>query len=419
MAHDPRPRLLILTHRRPNPPDRGDRIRSHAWLTGLSPRFHTSLAYADTAEPSKEDQYFIDQHTQRCAHARITDARAQRHASCALLTGRAATPAAFFDRKLRRTLDRWDREQPFHAVLTFCTGMARYTQRLLAARKARDERPPIHVLDLVDVDSRKWARDAADTSLPFHKRWVAKIESQRLVPYEAGRRAPLDHLVVTSPHEANLYKEHIRGVRGDLNPIPIDNGVDLARFPQAPPVASLSPEARQTFLFTGVLDYPPNTRAVERFAKHILPKIQDKYPAARFRIVGRNPPETWKQHESLSGGRGVDLIGPVDNVAHEHHHAAISAAPLDYAPGVQNKVLEAMAVGRAVVCSAGAAQGLDAQPNQHLLTADSDDEFATACIKLLDAPEQSQALGQAARARIAERYDWRTRVDRLAELLTP
>ncbi|MEM7682664.1 MAG: glycosyltransferase [Planctomycetota bacterium] len=423
------PRLLLLTHRRPTPPDRGDRIRSHAWLTGLSQYFEISLACADAVKPSLEDQQVLDRHTARHAHARIDPERAQRQAVLSLVSGfipggisggtpggggGAGTPAAFFDRALCQTLLDWDRAQPFDAVLTFCTGMAKYTHRLFADRSQRNLTPPRHVLDLVDVDSQKWARYAQHKSIPVHRRLAARLEAKRLTPYEAGRAVPFDHLVVTSPHEADLYTQH---VTDQHQPIPIDNGVDLARFPQAPPIHALPPDARQTFLFTGVLDYPPNTAAVERFAKHILPKIQAQHPGARFRIVGRHPPDAWRRQGLLSALPGVDLIGPVDDIAAEHARAAVAIAPLRFAPGVQNKVLEAMAVGRAVVCSPGAAQGLDANPNEHLVTSESDDDFAAACITLLNNPEQSQALGDAARHRIADRYAWAPRIDRLAELL--
>src|SRR5690606_38025505 len=165
----------------------------------------------------------------RRLHVRPIDPLTTRlRAAAAVVTGDALTPTALYRRDLMRRILAWHREQPFDAVLTFCTGMIRYARPLTNVRYIpmhATYRPIRHVLDLVDVDSRKWAR-FADTARPPMK-WVYQLEAHRLERVEAGITDWFDAATVVSDAEAATYRQHL----GDHARLHVaGNGVDLDYF---------------------------------------------------------------------------------------------------------------------------------------------------------------------------------------------
>lgn len=390
----------MLTHRVPYPPDRGDRIRAYHLLEALATRYEVTLAtVAD--EPITTDS--MDRLKSLCRRVLVAHARPMQRrtaAARALLTGQAITPAAMYDRGLARQLIQLHQREPFDAVLTYCTGMIGYTQRLLALPN-----PPRHVLDLVDVDSQKWAGFAEQTRGPM--RLVYQAESRRLRAVEAGAVVPFDVAVVISDVEAQRYREHVTDRH---EPVVVGNGVDLQRFSPAAPTND------PVIIFTGVMSYKPNIDAAMWFARRVMPRILAAVPRARFDIVGKAPS---REVLSLDELPGVRVVGPVEDTAQSLRASAVAVAPMRIAPGVQNKVLEAMACGLPVVCSTSAASGIDATQGEHLLISDDAADVAAQCARLLLSPDQRARLGNAARRRVEERYDWASATAPMLDLLMP
>jgi glycosyltransferase involved in cell wall biosynthesis len=156
------------------------------------------------------------------------------------------------------------------------------------------------------------------------------------------------------------------------------------------------------------MDYAPNIDAVRWFAGEVMPLL----PEARFAIVGRKPPEAVRR---LAGPRTI-VTGAVPDVRAWLAAADVVAAPLRIARGIQNKVLEAMAMARPVVASPAAFEGIEAEPGRHLLVADGADAQAGAIAGLLGDPERAKAMGQAARRRMVEAYRWEARLAPLARI---
>jgi glycosyltransferase involved in cell wall biosynthesis len=168
-------------------------------------------------------------------------------------------------------------------------------------------------------------------------------------------------------------------------------------------------------VFTGTMDYPPNVDAVVWFATEILPVIRRTVPTAQFYIVGNRPNG---EVQRLTASGCVFVTGRVPDVRPYLAHATAGVAPMRIARGIQNKVLEAMSMGKPVVLTSGALEGLEVEPGRDLILADTVETFAAACCRLATSNDGA-AIGAAARARIARDYDWSARLRRFDDLLRP
>ena len=151
------------------------------------------------------------------------------------------------------------------------------------------------------------------------------------------------------------------------------------------------------------MDYLPNTDGVQWFCDEILPRVHERRPNARLAIVGSKPTD---EVLALGEREGVRVTGYVDDPKDELARASVSIAPLRIARGIQNKVLEAMAMGLPVVGTTSATQGVEATAGEHFLLADEPKPFADRVVELLEAPDRAAQLGAAARTFVEDHYDW-------------
>lgn len=400
--------MLLLTHRLPYPPDRGDRIRAYHLLRALAQRCDVTLASVCDTPPTHEQTRALQACAGDVLFQPIGPTAQRLRAASAMLRGDAGTPAAHYHHGLAHRLIDRHRAQPFDTVVTFCTGMLHYTRALqLCGGKAFR-----HVLDLVDVDSAKWGRYIKQERGPMRQVYAA--ECRRLRRYESGVAVPVDAVSVISERERRLYGRTVacRGVK----PPPIvvaGNGVDLEHFV---PGTFGSQSDTPTCVFTGVLSYRPNADAVRWFAGRVLPEVRRAMPETRFEIVGNSPTPSVLALGQLPG---VEVVGPVADTRSYLHRATVAVAPLAIAPGVQNKVLEAMACARPAVCSPAAARGIDALPGRDLVTAHGATSFAEAVTRLLTDSPEAERIGRAARARVEARYTWGQALAPLIGLIVP
>ena len=166
-------------------------------------------------------------------------------------------------------------------------------------------------------------------------------------------------------------------------------------------------------MFTGAMDYLPNIDAVSWFKNEVLPGILERWPNARFHIVGRSPTAAVL---ALAGNRVV-VSGTVPDVRPYLQHAAVVVAPLRIARGIQNKILEAMAMKKPVIASVACAAAVDAEKGTELLTADNSTDYIAEMSRVIDAPETAVAIGEAARRRVVERYSWDAHLDAVDKYL--
>jgi sugar transferase (PEP-CTERM/EpsH1 system associated) len=267
------------------------------------------------------------------------------------------------------------------------------------------------IMDFVDVDSAKFSAYAEQD--PFGPmRWVHAREGRLLAQWETAVANRAAHALFVSEAEAALFRSRYHGPSSRV--LAIENGIDLARFDPAATMAAITPPPGPLAVFTGQMDYRPNVEAVQMFAQHILPALRARVPGAGFAIVGRAPTADVL---ALARIDGVTVTGEVPDTRPWLAAADAVVAPLAVARGVQNKLLEAMAMARPVVASPAAAQGIDAVPGQALHVADTRDQWVDACAGLFADPAAAAAMGAAARARMVARYGWEATLAPLEALL--
>lgn len=389
--------ILFLCHRIPFPPDRGDKIRSWNLLKAAARIAPVHVGcFADDAR----DMGFAADMAQITASQCV--AMRDRSRPVAVIDGlirRQPMLVALYEKpELRRWVASVLKDRPIRAILAYSVQMAHF----LPEKLPEDVR---FMMDFVDFDSAKYAAYGAGQRGLMG--WVHRREGRVLHDYERMVTRRADISVFVSEAEAAMFRR-AGGVEG--RPIAaLDNGVKLDYFHPDGDFAAIEAPGRPLLIFTGQMDYRPNIEAVESFAHRIFPAVRAVHPKAVFAIVGRNPAP---QVEALKALSGVVVTGGVPDVRGWLAAADCVVAPLRIARGIQNKVLEAMAMGRPVVASPQAAEGIDATAGEHLLVPENISREAETILRLLADPAKGAALGQAARRRVEERYDW-------AETLAP
>ncbi|MDP3585342.1 MAG: TIGR03087 family PEP-CTERM/XrtA system glycosyltransferase [Thiobacillus sp.] len=377
--------LLFLAHRIPFPPNKGDKIRSFHLLRHLAARYDIHLgAFVDDTD----DWQFRDALKPWCKSITLLPLhprRARLASLVGLLTGEALTLPYYRNRELARWAAGLAAAGTVTRGLAFSSAMAQFMPATLDRR----------VLDMVDVDSDKWMQYAPTQRWPLS--WVYAREGRKLAAWEARMAQDLDATLLVSNDEAALLQQRAPQARHKISAF--ENGVDADYFSPARDYPSPYAEDVRGVVFTGAMDYWPNIDAVTWFAERIFPAIREAVPAAQFTIVGSRPGEAVS---ALARQPGVVVTGGVPDVRPWIAHAVCAVAPLRIARGVQNKVLEAMAMARPVVASAQAAEGIRAEAGRDYLLAQGEADFARAVVNCLQVPVSAAP----ARDCILANYDW-------------
>jgi len=384
--------LLYLAHRIPYPPDKGDKIRSYHQLRFLAARHRVHLVcFAD----DRRDLAHADVLREFCASVDVVyrSGRAARIAGLrGLLDGRAISVAAFDSGALRRAAAA--RLRGADAVLAFSSVMAPYAP-------AAEGRP--RVMDFVDADSEKWRDYAARSAGPAA--WIYAREADRLGRFETAVASSWDQSLFVCEREARIIRARAPGAAVGV----IVNGIDTEFFAPRPRGGatgngSAPPEpSSPRVVFTGMMDYFPNADGVRWFADEIFPRVREALPGVRFSIVGRNPSRVV---QALASRPGVEVTGAVPDVRDHLAEADLAVAPLRVARGLQNKVLEAMAMALPVVATTAVFEGLDAPGDVGIEVADDPADFASRVIALLREENRRIEAGRRARAYVEGRHRW-------------
>lgn len=384
--------ILFLAHRVPYPPDRGDKIRGFNVLKFLAARKRVHLvAFADDRRDLGSDSGLTDR-TSIVWRAKSRAAAAVQ----AMLTRRPVSLTAFDDDEVRTAVSDVLATQDIDTIYVFSSQMAQYVPVDTRARV---------IMDFVDMDSAKFADYGKTQSGPMG--WLMRREGRLLGAYEAQVAARADASLFVSDAEAALFRDQT----GAERVYAIENGIDTEKFDPAASFVSID-LPRQTIVFTGQMDYRPNIEAVTWFADEILPLIRAQFPDAGFAIVGRAPTDAVK---ALGKRPGIHVTGEVTDVRGWLAAAAVIVAPLKLARGVQNKVLEAMAMARPIVASAPAAEGIDHADT--IAVGDTAETMAAQIVALLSDPDAASERGRAARRQVMRRYGWDARLSPLDALL--
>lgn len=381
--------ILFLAHRLPFPPDRGDKIRSHHVLKALA-----QLAPVHVGCLAESLGDFAHEHELAAISASHCLPLRSRPVALAGLEalgrGEPVSLAAFRSAELHRWVRRTLAEQDIGAIYVFSGQMGQYVPTDWRGRL---------VVDLVDVDSAKFEAYAATGSGP--RAWIDAREGRLLRQVEADLAARADATLLVSETEAALLRSR---VSEECTVRALGNGIDCTHFDPAAvlPHRALA-EAGPHLVFTGQMDYAPNVAAVQRMAQAIMPEVRRVLPQARFHIVGRAPS---REVLALDGVHGTSVVGLVPDTRPWLAGADMVVAPLTIARGVQNKVLEAMAMARPVIASPDAASGIDARSNAQLVVAETDAAFVASILHLATEADLAAELGREARRFVLETMSW-------------
>lgn len=381
--------ILFLCHRVPFPPDKGEKIRAYHMLAHLAKK-HTVHLGAFVDDPA-EMRYADTLHRIIGGDCRLLPLgpTARIKMAAAFMGGTPLSVSYFASDKMRRWVDRILREQHIDRVIVFSTAMAPY----LLARNDFDLQRV--VFDMVDVDSDKW-RQYADGTAGF-RAWIYRREMRTLLALEHQAASSFGATLLVSRHETETFARLVPGSKERL--CAVLNGVDLNFFTADDVYPSPFGKNEIPIVMTGTMDYRPNVEGAAWFAQYVLPLIRATRPDARFYIVGARPSPSVK----VLATSDVVVTGKVDDVRPYLAHAGVVVAPLKLARGIQNKVLEGMAMSRPVVTTSPAARALEVTPGKELWVADEPEVFAQSVIAALEAPAEIAASG---RCYVEEKHDW-------------
>lgn len=392
--------LLYLVHRLPYPPNKGDKVRSYHLLKHLAVKHRVFLG---TFIDDPQDEAYVHALLPYCADmyvARFSPRAAKLRSLSGLLFDEALTLSYYRNAGLQAWVARTLRERQIDAVVIFSSAMAQYVQGFPQLRT---------LVDFVDVDSAKWTQYAPNHRWPLS--WLYRREGKRLLAFERSIAARATHSFFVTDKETELFCRSAPECKDRVEAM--SNGVDAEFF--SPEEATRSPykAGELALVFTGAMDYWPNIDAVSWFSAEVLPRVHERWPGVHFYIVGRSPAPTV---QALASER-ILVTGTVPDVRPYLQHASVVVAPLRVARGIQNKVLEAMAMGLPVVASQECAAAVDAVPGRDFLSAETVEDYLQHIDSLLQSPERAAAMGKAARERVLVRYSWEAHLSGIDQYL--
>ncbi len=388
-------KLLFISHRIPYPLNKGEKIRGYNLLQHLASDYDVHLGCLTEDLDDFEHLPLLREICAEVACFRVNKRRQRIKALAGIRPGRPLMLNYYEHGGLRRWVEETLSRTQFDIVYIFSAAMAPYALHLHRRGK---------ILDMQDIDSEKWAIYATRDRWPMRAVWSR--EARTLLAYERRAAMGCDATFFVSEQETRRFAELAPETRERITWV--ENGVDLDRF--SPSLVFESPYANAGLhrVFTGNMDYWPNADAVTWFATAVMPLLRQRTPSPQFHIVGANPEPDVVRLGKLPG---VHVTGRVADVRPYVAHAAVSVSPLRIARGIQNKVLEAMAMGIPVVASPQAFEGVRAEPQRDLLVADGADATARAVAAVLDGGHPG--LGAAGRTAMERHYAWSATLRRL------
>jgi sugar transferase (PEP-CTERM/EpsH1 system associated) len=389
-------RILFVCHRFPYPPVRGGKIRPFNMIRWLGARHQVTVASLARSPKELEEGGGITSYCHRYEGGLISPLRAWLQAMACLLSSKPSSLGYFYSPGLHRAVQEMLKSRQFDLIWVHCSSAAQYVQDYTGCYR---------IMDFGDMDSEKWYQYARNRSFPLSL--VYLLEGYKLRRYEKRLGLAFNECTVIAPRERKTLDSY--GLGTPVTVIP--NGVDLDFFRN-----DQSDYDPNSLVFLGRMDYYPNIDGVRYFCHEILPLIQKEVPEVSFTIVGSNPVPRVQELAKLPS---VEVTGEVPDVRPYVHRAAVSVVPLRVASGIQNKVLESMAMRVPVVASSLASEGIDAVAGEHLLVDDSPQGFAFKVLSVMQNKGLRQRLADGGRRRIEERHSWQACLQILDRVLAP
>jgi sugar transferase (PEP-CTERM/EpsH1 system associated) len=386
--------ILYAVQRIPYPPNRGDKIAAYHAIRYLARRHTVTVATLADSDQELEHARVLESQGFQMEVVLRRPLAARARIARALISGEPLSIAHYRSPELVHRVIKRVRQTRYDAAVAFSSSMGQYVPQHLGL--------PL-VADFVDMDSRKWDLYGAASRWP--RSWIYATEAGRLLEYERALARRAYCTLVRTDLERDDCVRLIPGARFEV----LRNGVDLEYFT----ADGIGGSSRQ-IVFTGMMDYFPNIQAVTYFCEQIFPLIRNAVPDATFVIVGARPTRGVR---ALSHLPGVTVTGQVPDVRPHLRCSAVAVAPLLMARGVQNKVLEAMAIGLPVVATPAAFQGAGAQEGDGILVGKAPADFAERVVGLIRDPQSAGLLGRRGRTFVEQHCVWGTHLSCLEALL--
>jgi sugar transferase (PEP-CTERM/EpsH1 system associated) len=393
--------ILFLCHRIPFPPDKGEKIRAYHMLAHLSQKHTVHLgAFVEDPAEMRHAATLREMIGGEC-HLVPLGSRARLNMAAGLVNGAPLSVSYFKSRAFSRWTDRILRTRNIEGVIVYSTAMAPYLLR----QPAFDLRRVI--FDMVDLDSDKWRQYAEAASGLLA--WIYRREMRTLLDLEREAALRFGATLLVSPHEVNAFLQVASGAVKSLWSVP--NGVDLSFFTADRSYPNPFGAGETPIVMTGTMDYRPNVEGALWFANSVFPLVRARKPEAKFYVVGARP----NREVRALGGEGIVVTGKVEDVRPYLAHAEAVVAPLKLARGVQNKVLEGMAMSRPVVATTPAVQALDVTSGEEVLIADEPEKFADYVVGAIEAP---LSIGANGRRYVERHHRWAANLETLDRLFS-
>ncbi|THB69415.1 MAG: TIGR03087 family PEP-CTERM/XrtA system glycosyltransferase [Gammaproteobacteria bacterium] len=393
--------LLFIVHRIPYPPNKGDKIRSYHLLNELRKDYKIHLAtFIDDKEDLQYQEHVASLCESMCA-VQIDPFTSKIRSLKGLLTSEALSIPYYENQQISSYVEGVI-AKGVDKVLVFSSTMAQFVISTRFDLKM--------VVDFVDIDSDKWRQYSQSKRWPAS--WIYNREYKKLFDWEHRVADRADYSLFVSDTESQMFKQLLPSVAEKVHTF--DNAVDYEFFTASTDIETPYSDDTPRVVFTGAMDYWANVDAVKWFAEEVLPLVQQKIPVTQFYIVGSKPTA---KVSALQNIYGVTVTGRVEDVRPYIQYADLSVAPIRIARGVQNKVLEAMSMGNAVVATSQAMEGIKEAGLFDDLTIDEPQVYADKVVELLQNKDSANRWGEKGRDMVIKNYSWQANVARVVGFL--
>lgn len=386
-----KPKILVLLSRVPYPLEKGDKLRAWHQIRHLSTDYSIVLCCLNDQQLHPEAMANLEPLCEEVVIIRLGRWAILRNLIRNVFSDKPFQVAYFHHRAAAKQIDALiEHHLPKHL---FC--------QLVRVTEYVKHYPVIpKTLDYMDALSKGLERRIAGA--PFYLKPLLRMEWKRLKRYEREVFDRFDAKAIISQQDRDLI-DHPSAKKIAIIP----NGVDTAFFKPR--------EATKDFelVFTGNMSYPPNVDAAVFLAEEVLPIVQQSRPDVRLLISGANPAPRVRKLD----GKGVTISGWVEDIRSSYARADIFVAPMLIGTGLQNKLLEAMAMGLPCITTPLANNALQAKPDIEIVIADTAESCAKAVVELLDQPAKRAELATAGNAFAVRNFNWEAKTRALEQLM--
>lgn len=385
--------ILYVCHRFPYPPKRGGKIRPFNMIRHLSERHLVTVASLVRSPTEEEEGAGLSDYATTLI-GRVSEPAQTLRMMANLPTRVPSSMGYFYSRELHQRVRTTLARKTYDLVFVHCSSVAQYVSHVEGIPK---------ILDFGDMDSQKWQIYSKVRRFPLNLGY--RVEGMKLEREERRLARRFDLCTCTTKMELDTLRSYDAGVETDWFP----NGVDADYFNPGN-----GDYDENLISFVGRMDYYPNQQCMMKFCETIFPELRRLRPGTKLVIVGANPSTAIKR---LAQRPGVSVTGSVADVRPYVRRSALMVAPLEIARGTQNKILEAMAMGVPTVTSDIAGKGVDAVPEEDLLTASSPEGYVRAILRVLNDPKERERLSVRGRERMLSNHDWEASMARMDEII--